>query len=200
MPNTRLLIILMCACIMLTAATPEPASTQESYPHFTLSIEQDGKQIPITHNTVTLNKSAFDIVLTLSDTMGVLVNASFNKKTFKRAADNQPQNKLPGFNETGLADGLQNPDNIVYVAIEAPNYWFYENDSIHRFNSVEWKNNLLICKRTIAHIHDVNTQSDMNITDVKQPLYLVFMHLNYDGGFSNPVEVQRAYVKINWRK
>jgi len=106
----------------------------EKDPVFNVYVHQHDHEMEITDHTVTLDKESFVLVFRFSQPMGVLVNASFDSKTYDMAMKGEDLEKLPGFEQTGMAEGLLNPDKEILLSDKAPCYWFYDNDEEHRFN------------------------------------------------------------------
>lgn len=165
---------------------------------YEVSIKQNGKTQKIEDHTVVLSPKAFDIVLNFSEPMGVLVNASFGKKTFKNAQKGKPMDKLPGFSQTAMAGGLLNQERDLFLSEDAPNFWFYDDAEHNRFNEVAKTDTGLVCVRTIEHLFDPKSQEYINITNVDQPLYLVFISYKQGAKITDRIEVQREYIEIRW--
>lgn len=163
---------------------------------FHVMVEQDGKMIEPKNGIVNVDKSEFNLVFKFNNPMGLLVNGSFKKKTYELAAKGIAKSKLPGFEETGMAEGLLNKDQEILISNSAPGYWYYENDEQSRFNSTEKKNGKLICKRIIKNFYDVNSKQTSSVKNVKKPLYLVFISYKYKNNIE--VELKREWIKINW--
>lgn len=163
---------------------------------FHVKIEQDGKIIKPINNEVTLKKKEFALVFEFPEFMGVLISASFNDKTFKPASKNKPKIKLPGFANTGMAEGMLNSEKDIMIADDAPSFWFYEDDANHRFNEVIKERGNFTCKRIIQKYYIVADQTSIKVEESKDPLYLVFISYKVDG--IKEVELKREYVKINW--
>ena len=167
---------------------------------FNISIQQHGKSVPVSKNEVMLDRFAFDIVIEFSEPMGVLVNVSFNNKTFMHASQSMPLDELPGFQETGMAEDLLNRNKEIFVCNSAPSYWFYDSDTEHRFNSVKKSNSGIICKRTIQNLYDVDSKINTKILDIGKELYLVFISYEPGKEITDRVEVQRQYLTVKWKK
>lgn len=167
---------------------------------FGVSISQNGETIDIKNNTVTLNDTTFDIVINFSEPMGILVSASFDKSTYEKAKKNKPLNKLDGFTELGMADGLSNPDKEVLISDKAPNYWYFDSASESRFNKTEVHDNGISCTRTIEKVYDVSTGSTISVQDVKKDLFLVFISYKQGENLTDRIEIQRQCIKLVWKK
>ncbi len=167
---------------------------------FSVTIEQNGEKKNIENNTVVLGQGTFDIVFEFSEPMGLLVNASFSKKTFELASKNEHLDKLPGFEETGMAEGILNSEKEVFVSYNAPNYWYYDTDEQNRFNSVYRTVNGIVCKRTIESFYDTDSKTRIKVTDAEKPLYLVIVSYKRGEKITDKIEVQRQYLRIKWKK
>jgi hypothetical protein len=167
---------------------------------FTISFEQFGEKRNIFNDVVVLKKDSFDIIFEFPNRMGVLINASFDFRTFKLASEKVHLDKLPGFSETGMAEGLLNSDKEIFISASAPNYWFYDNDEFNRFNKVEKKDTAIICKRTIQNFFNRDNNLNILVTDIDRPLYLVIVSYKDGDDRTNRIELQRQLVKIDWEK
>jgi hypothetical protein len=167
-------------------------------PYFGIGIEQYGRVIPIENHAVTLEKESFTIVLTFPGQEGILVNASITPESFDRAQARQPLDEIPGFSDLGMAEEAFNPRALIMLSSKAPHFWYYANDSEHRFNEVERQQNTVVCRRIVANVmlRDGNKQivSLRNIPE--NTLYLVFMKTEWTNDFKQQLEKQRDYLKI----
>lgn len=66
--------------------------------------------------------------------------------------------------------------------------------------SVTKSGNSLICKRTIEHLFDPQTETSTKILDVHKPIYLVFVSYESGEGITDRIEVQRQYIAVKWIK
>jgi len=167
---------------------------------FHVKIEQDGQIIEPVKNKISLKKKEFSIVFEFSEPMGLLINGSFVKKTYKLASKNKPKTKLPGFQTTGMAEGLLNPDKEIFISNDSPNYWFYDDNEMNRFNEIMVLGDKIICKRIIQNIYDIDTKTSIKVEDVSKPLYLVFISYKRGDKVTDQIEIKREFVKIKWIK
>jgi len=177
-----------------------PKNKEPSNKTFSVTIEQNGETKNIKKGTVLLDPDTFDIVIKISEPMGLLVNASFKEKTFKLASRNKHLDKLPGFEQTGMAEGLLNSERELFISCKAPNYWFYNSSEENRFNIITKTDNGIICKRTIGKLFDTDNQTYVNVIDIDKPMYLVFVSYNRGENVTDIIEVQRQYIEIKWKK
>lgn len=167
---------------------------------FHVFIEQNGKLIEPINGVVNLDKSEFNLVFEFNEPMGLLINGSFKKKTYKLATKGKTKSLLPGFQNTGMAEGLLNPDKEIFLSNDSPNYWFYEDSEKNRFNSIEKVDEKLICKRTIKNLYEVDKKTNTEIENVNKPLYLVFISYKLGEKFTDEIELKREWIKIKWNK
>jgi len=165
--------------------------------NFHVKIVQDGKEIKKICGSYRLKKKTFDLVFVFDNPMGLLINASFNKTTYKQAKKGEAKNKLQGFQETGMAEGLQNTEKTVFISESAPNYWFYDNEDKNRFNIIEKKKGKIICTRTIENLWNINKKEQIDLNDNKKKLYFVFISYVYENGEER--EIKRESIKIKWK-
>ena len=185
--------------MVLTGVLNYPKATNPNTEKtFKVTIEQNGTQQEIKNNSVVLNRRTFDIVIEFSEPMALLVNASFNKKTFNQASKNIHLDKLPGFQETGMAEGYFNTEKQLFLAYKAPNYWYYDSDDDNRFNIVDKTDHGIICKRTIENLYDIDTKTSIKTKEIDKPLYLVFISYKRGENITDRIEVQRQYFKVKW--
>ena len=168
---------------------------------FKIYIEQNGIRQTITNNTVLLDKKSFNLVFVLHKPSAVLVNASFDKTTYERALKKEPLSKLPGYEGTGMAEGLFNTDKELFIDDTAPSYWYYDNDKEHRFNKVVKTKDSLVCTREIKQFYILEEKDNivLPVEKVSKPLYLVFDDYVTDPKTYERTELQREIIKINWK-
>lgn len=193
-------LLLVYVAIVLGASGFPAKLTSDTDKTYTITIEQNSEQKIIINNTVELKPGPFDIVLELSEPMGLIINASFSKKTFKLALKNKHLDKLPGFQETGMSEGFFNEDKEIFISDNAPNYWYYDTENENRFNSFEKVGKSIICKRTIENLYEPRTSTSIKTIDNTKPIYLVFMSYKRGNKVTDRIEVQREYLKIKWIK
>jgi hypothetical protein len=167
---------------------------------FHVTIEQRGQIIRPINGEVSLDKSEFTIVCEFTQPMGLLINASFNKKTYELANKGKSKSELPGFENTGMAAELLNPNKEICLSEDAPNYWYYENNEENRFDTIDKVQGKIICKRIIQNLHDVENNRNIKVENVTAPLYLVFISKKPGKDVMNDIEIKRESVEIRWRE
>ena len=195
--KTRYNIIAYLLFIITLTSMMEPTSQTDR--DFHVILEQNGKSIVPVNNVVTLDKSEFSLVFEFDAPMGLLINASFDKTTYQQAKEGKPKSTLQGFENTGMAEGLFNDSEEIFLSDEAPSYWFYEDETAHRFNTIEKKEGKIICKRTINNLYDINAGENIKVEAVGQSLYLVFISYKRGKTITDEIEIKREYIKIEWQ-
>lgn len=152
------------------------ACAQEATP-FRVSVEQEGIALEAVDGRVSLKPAPFDLVLHLPRSMGIKVHASLDGTTHALAMAGVALEALPGFAETGMAEGLFNTELELLLSPDAPNYLFYDSEEEHRFNAVSGSpEEGYRCVRTVASLYAVEAGSPIALSTLQAPLYLVFIH------------------------
>lgn len=171
---------------------PTPINTKTPL----IQIEQKGKLITHTNNVFSLNKDKFNIIFNLPEPMGLLINSSFNKEALKLASENgiiaEPLN-IPGI---GLAEGLLNDRNEIFITNTGANYWFYNDEDTHRFNTVTKTDSFYRCTRTIENINDLDTKINIKVKNINSPIYIIVLGKNKQ---TDNFEINR-YLTLEWIK
>lgn len=168
-------------------------------PNFHVRVEQNGKIIKAKNRVITLDKEAFKFVFELSEPMGVLINTSFNETSYQQASKGMEMSELFGFENTGMAEAIFNPDKEILIANDAPSAWFYESEEMHRFDLVEKKKGQFWCTRIIENFFDVDADYTFPVAEIDKALYLVFIAYDQRDGINEEIELKREMVKIVWK-
>lgn len=169
--------------------------------YFVVGFEQNGQLVPIKNHQVLLEKKSFSIVIYFKEPGSVLVNASFTPESFETAKAEQALKDIPGFSDLGMAEEPFNPKTLLMMSKTAPHYWYYEHQGNHRFNDVQQKNGVFVCRRIIAQIMDRDSTRTMRpvMEIAENGMYLVFMRTDWTRDFSQQIEKQRDYVTVIFR-
>jgi hypothetical protein len=167
--------------------------------HFAFKIMQDEKEIPIIDHSVTINSKEFELLFEFNQPMSVCVQASFNSINYDLILANTPLEKIPVFDATGMAEGLYNTEKSMFLSEEGFNYWYFDNKNENRFNKIEQNKNTLFCTRTIDNLYDVEKDKKIKLKSNKSTLYLIFINYKYNKDFTEKNEIQRDYLKINFK-
>jgi hypothetical protein len=165
---------------------------------FSLRILQDGVEIPVKKDAINLSKKPFVIELELYGPMGILVSASFDETSYKLAKDKK-YGVIPGFHETGMAEDVFNKSKEIMISDQAPNYWFYDSESFNRFDSVQKKEDHLVCTRTVEQLNRVGQNLIIPLDKVPGNLYLVFLLKQRGKSEEADKELQRERLMIRWK-
>ncbi|CAN0004164.1 unnamed protein product [Chrysoparadoxa australica] len=162
-------------------------------------VTQKGKAVPIRDHEVKLSRRTFELNFPFRKTTSFLVSCSYEDATLKAARDNQPIEELPGFAQTGMAEGRFNDQKDVIVSQSAPSYWYYNDANDTRFDSIiqlDKKNFVGI--RTIEQLYDVAQRKHVELRGNRQPLHFVFIAYDYDKRLNKRVEIKRNWLTINF--
>jgi len=181
------------ALLFLSVSFAPPAEKK-----FLVNVEQDGKLVPIVDGVCTLKKKPFTLVFWFSEPMGVLVNASFSDSSYNAAKNERPLFAIPGFEETGMAEELHNAERQLIIAQTAPGYWYYDNEKEHRFNETKVDAGGITAKREIRQTRELE-KKPVRIEKINAPLYLTFLSYEWLQPTYERRELQRAWIKLDWK-
>ena len=102
--------------------------------YFRVTIEQDGLVKEVVDNKVTLSKNPFTITVRFIGKERIFVNACFDETTFDLASEGKSHSEIAGFKGSEIAEEPLNKDEVLYVSDKSPNYWYFNNESDHRFS------------------------------------------------------------------
>ena len=99
----------------------------------------------------------------------------------------------------GMAEELFNPEEKIIIDNTSPHYLFYEDESQHRFSTVEMEEGYIFCRREISNI----TTFNLNLDPVPlqrlpgNDLFLSFLYSEYDEDW-NRIEKQKEGLHIHF--
>lgn len=165
-----------------------------------LIIEQNGNRIDIVDDTAEIRRSAFSMRFKFTRPDGILINASFHSETFNNSKEGLPFNELTGFKNTLISEQLFNKDNVIFISFGSPNFWYYSDDSDHRFNSILKSENGYLCTRDISCIIDLDDSDDkIDISKVKEDeIYLVIIKIEWNKDYTQMIERNRKMIKLKF--
>jgi len=173
-------------------------ATEENNRQFEICIRQNGVNIEIRNNEVTLAKREFDIVFSFSHSMRVLVNGSLIPEIYNNAE--QMIVDLDFLKSRIYArPGYDSRNDLFLSDDEFINNWYYNNGGDHDFGEFEINAGRITALRTIKRFTNVGeTSKSIRVSDISDPVYLVFLAVSRENR-DQEVELQRQYIKINWR-
>jgi hypothetical protein len=165
-----------------------------------VTIEQGGNTISIIDDTAEIRRSAFSLKFKFHQQDSILVNASFQEETFNNAKEGLALNELTGFKNTGIAEELFNKDSIIYLSFDSPNFWYYTDDSDHRFNKVLKNENGFICTREVNGIVDLDGSAEkIDLIKIKQKeIFLVLIKSEWNEDYTRMIEKNRKIIKLKF--
>lgn len=165
-----------------------------------VTVEQDGSPIDIVEDTAELRRSKFTLKFRLAGPESILVNASFADETYNNALEGLPLAELAGFRNSGIAEDLFNKDSVIYISHDTPNFWYYTDDTDHRFTSVTKSDNGYICSRDISGVIDLDSSGEK--TDLggirKKELFLVMIKSEWNEDYTRLIEKSRKIIKLKF--
>jgi len=194
----RIISIIILLTVSAGCGSGSGNVTDPGFSQFRLSIEQDGLVRDISEHIVYLEKKPFTIIIQMTGSAGIFVNASLSPESVKSAASAVQLDGIEGFRETEVQEGLFNSEEILALSRRAPNYWNYVNDSEHRFSQVIKRPGAIICRRRISWIQNLDADREkIPVSRLREDsLYLVFMRLEWNTDYSSRVERKREYMRI----
>ena len=123
--------------IIILSGCSSKTVIEDVNPHIIdLKVIQDGEKVEINENTVQLRRAPFTLLFTLLQPDGFLIHASIEDTTYSKAEAGYPLSELPGFSNTSISEELFNRESLIYLSADSPSYWYYIDETDHRFNSV----------------------------------------------------------------
>jgi len=165
-----------------------------------LSIEQSGRNINIIDDIAEIRRTKFLITFKFSQPDSILINASFLSETYNNAKAGLPLNELTGFKETGIAEELFNKESIIYLSNNSPNFWYYSDDTDHRFNNILKTGNSYLCTREVSGLIDLDTSVErIDISKIRQnEIYLVVIKSEWNRDYTSMIEKNRKIIKLKF--
>jgi len=166
-----------------------------------VSIEQGGNNINIIDDTAEIRRSKFSIKFKFAQPEdSILINASFRNETFNNAKEGLPLDELSGFKNTGIAEELFNKNSVLYLSFDSPNFWYYADDTDHRFNNVLKNESGYVFTRDISGIVDLDgTGEKIDISKVKQnAIFLVIIKIEVNEDYTRMIEKSRKLLKLKF--
>ncbi|MCA9562024.1 MAG: hypothetical protein KC561_00980 [Myxococcales bacterium] len=183
--KTQVVAFLMAVCACATLGYSQSAT-------FSVRVAQNGQLLPTADGEVHLEPGPFVLQFRFNGASDLLVNASETSETFNAAREGLPFSALPGFLQTGMAEEWFNSTRELILSTDAPHAWFFENDSMHRFDSCVYEGSTLVCNRSVAGFLDGRELSSGEIPS----LYLVFVLYTYDQATYEVLEYQRESLHL----
>jgi hypothetical protein len=187
--------------IILLSGCSSKTVIEEINPHIiNLKIIQDRETVEIKDNTVQLRRAPFTLLFTLLQPDGFLIHASIDDKTYAKAEAGYPLSELPGFSNTSISEELFNRESLIYLSEDSPSYWYYTDETDHRFNSVTASAEGYICRRDINSIIDISTGKNMllNGRGKNDTVYIVIIRADWNRDYTERIELNRKLLKITF--
>jgi hypothetical protein len=162
---------------------------------------QDGKEILVLNEKVQLSKKPFQIQVELLKVDGVYGSCSLSDSLFQIPIDQSlPESDLIQWKIA--VEPEFNKDQDIIVSKNAYFYWFYnpKEDSWHRFDpNPKVEKGRVIGTKTISSLfiseNDNSETQTLVLSQVKQPLYLVFFMMDE----KSTKDYQRERIQVDWK-
>jgi len=163
-------------------------------------IEQNGNRVNIVDDTAEIRRTKFIIQFKFSQPDSILINASFHPETFNNAREGLSLNELSGFKNTGISEELYNKESLIYISFDSPNFWYYTDDTDHRFNNVLKSENGFLCVREISGVIDLDGSGEKtDITKISQKeIFLVIIKSDWNADYTRMIEKNRRIIKLKF--
>jgi len=187
-------------CAVPPRQTPPP--TLRGAEGFALALEQDGRDVPVTHGEAHLAARPFTIVLSFPElrTARIMINASLHPALWEAVRLGRPAGSVLPLSKQALQEPLRNPHQRIFVTDRGYNYWYFLSDKIHRFDGVTGMEGRYTCRRMIAcYAPDHQSPSRPISTLAGRTLYLTFVQQDLDPAGGRRVEKQAQPLKIVFR-
>jgi len=181
-----------CFVLFFIVQSPIYAQVKQVYS----SVVQGKKSFEM-NQEIHLKRDDFKFVFSMAQPSSLLISCATEDLTLREAQKGVKMNKLKGFQGTGMAEGLFNPDKEILFDNENASCWYYDSLTSHRFNDAYWDNGGIKCERKIKQLFDVENQK---LVPLKQAptLYLVFIEYKWNSITNEHIEVARDWLIIHW--
>lgn len=204
MHRSSLSTLALCAVTLLPA--PALAKGKGALPtalrparHFSISVEQGGRAVPIKNHQARLKRRPFDLLIRFARPDAVLVNTWTAPETFTAARASEPLGKLRGFRQTGMAEGLLNKDRDLFLSPDSPQYLYFSKAGDHRFNKVTREGQAVLGRRTVKRLFIVPTRKKVRLEQWRgKDLYIVLVKSAWLKGHDGRRELQRGFVRLHF--
>ncbi len=195
----RFLILLIF--LTITACSNLSNLKEANFQHFKVEIYQDGLKRNTEGQQVILERKPFEIYVHFTGQDSIFVNASYSPESYEKSVNGSVFTDITGFRETEITESLFNRDEILYISNNSPHFWHYTSDKEHRFNEVLKNNGIIICKRKISNIVNLDGEiKKISISDMDEDvIFLVIMKMQWSPDFSTRMELKRQSMKLIFR-
>lgn len=172
---------------------------------FAAAIVQDGLLYPVEGQRVTLRPAPFAVVIVTHEPDGILMNASVRPDIYRGVVKKRTLDEIlaePGM-FMGMAEGLFNDEETLFVSEVMPHYFFYSSESEHRYDEVEFIDGAVVGHRLVSFLRDLEgdgfggPQQVIPMSAMRVDLYLSFFHTSWEG--VRQLENQSEAVQLEFR-
>jgi hypothetical protein len=196
----RRLAAILIFIIILTGCASKTVIEDTNHGTIDLKVIQNGETAEIQDNTVQLRRAPFSFLFNFSQPDGFLIHASTDNTTYTKAEAGFPLSELPGFSNTSISEELFNSKSQMYLSEDSPSYWYYTDETDHRFNSVTESPEGYRCIREISSIIDISTGKNilLNGREKSDTVYIVIIRADWNRDYTERIELNRKLLKITF--
>jgi hypothetical protein len=165
--------------------------------YFAAGILQDGRLSPIEDDRIDLSRRPFSIVLVTHEPTGVLLNLSHESHLYYGIRAGMGLDQILEEPEMfmGMAEGLFNEEQTLYLTGTMAHYLFFSDHETHRFSFVQMLPGAIIGVREVRYLWDMeDTGETWPVESFGGPLYISLIHSVYESG--QRTELQRATAEL----
>ena len=190
----------LCGCPMSREAAPASQdATGPAETGFSVGIEQEGRPVAIVDHVARLRKRPFTIVLSFPGIHKIMVNASIRANLASAVRAGRPVGSVLPLPRAGFPEDLFNPKQMVFVADDGYNYWYYGNPDVHKYDRAVRENGRYTCRRLVANYSTGSSAPIAPITRLGgDVLYLTFVEVDWNAARTARVEKQAECLKLTF--
>lgn len=165
----------------------------------TVSVLQNDTEIIGAKQVYSVYPQEFTLAFNVENSDGFLIGATFDADVY-RSALGMADLEVMWFANTGMAEELFNSEQQLFISNEAPSYWYFENNSDHRFDksptgtAQKWS-----ATRSINNFNLIDIEKKIEVKDFTKSLYLVFYENVYDVDYVIVANKIRNAIEIRFK-
>ncbi len=165
---------------------------------YNIEIIQHGVVVPITGNTVILDKEVFQLRVTLKNIHGIYMSSSFDRGYFD-TKETEPIKDFKYIGSKCRAEPSFNSDKEFGIDTESLSFLFYDKTmDWHRFDKgVLVKGKKVIGLKTIQQVYIDDTKETILLKDLTQDIFLFFFATKKVENTEK--ELGRLKLQIKWK-
>ena len=169
------------ACLAAAGPLAEKPAGPAAEPFFSVTIQQEGRTLPVVDGKVKLARRPFQIVLRMKAKGAVQLNASTDPKLYQAARAGGSVAAVIPLAGTGMAEHDFNPDRDLMLSNSGYHYLHHLGPESHRFDSVRPDGRGFVCTRSVDKLGGLSVEEGTPVARFKgEVLYLVMVKSRFD--------------------